>query len=155
MSTRPDYNSISAPSTANVTLLKSHNVYAYTAWKLGVAYGIAIGLTTISVIYGMTITLLSGRSYSDNFSTVFRAARGASVSVPIPDEDLDGADPLPRYLSKACIWLRKANRNNKIDAAYGPVSPQNSVDAPADASLLWTHNHARSPVQRSNTRVTV
>ena len=74
----------------------------------------------------MVAIFFNGASYSDNFSTIFRVARGAEIEV-IRDEDLDGKDPLPRHLSKAPIWLLN-NKQQKVDNV--PYKRIVSTDAP-------------------------
>lgn len=49
--------------------------------------------------------LSTGVSYSDNFSTIFRVARGAEVNKPILDKDLDGKDPLPDYMAESEVYI--------------------------------------------------
>jgi hypothetical protein len=47
----------------------------------------------------------SNAAYSNNFSTIFRAARGAQISAEVRDGDLEGKDPLPKYVKKSKVWL--------------------------------------------------
>ena len=61
----------------------------------------AVFLATLAVVFGLATIFLTGVSYSDNFSSVFRAARGAKLSEMLREEDSDGHDPLPRYLARA------------------------------------------------------
>ena len=100
---RPNYSSISAPAPANVTFHHVENIYAYTAWKLLTAYGIAIALCAITVVLGLISIALNGACYSRNLSTIFVKAKGAETSTHIEDQDLNGRDPLPRYLAKARV----------------------------------------------------
>jgi hypothetical protein len=44
-------------------------------------------------------------TYNESFSTVVRAARGAKLSGPVREEDLDGKYPLPNYLKATRVWL--------------------------------------------------
>jgi hypothetical protein len=78
-------------------------VYSYAAWKLWIAYGIAILLSALAVMVGAIYIELNAATFSDNFSTIFRIAKGAEISVPIDEKDLDGRDPLPTYLARATI----------------------------------------------------
>jgi hypothetical protein len=43
--------------------------------------------------------------YTGDFASIFRAARGSNMSSPIHEEDLDGKEPLPKYLAKARVRL--------------------------------------------------
>jgi hypothetical protein len=55
----------------------------------------------LAVIAGLIVLILSGASYSDNFSTIFRVSRTAKLSVEVMDQDRSGYDPLPDYLKRA------------------------------------------------------
>lgn len=102
---RPNSASAFAPPPVNVTFHNFHNVYVYSGFKLWISYGVAIALSAIAAVIGLIGLAFNGASYSHNFSTVLRVARGASMSQSIKEQDLDGKDPLPSYLSKAVIWL--------------------------------------------------
>lgn len=124
MHIRLNYSSNFAPAPPNVTHHKYHNVYTYSAWKLWTAYGIAILFATIAVFIGLETMASSGVSYSDNFSTIFRIARGAEVDKPILEKDLDGKDPLPDYMAGSEVYFRlrhgdtvvyQALKNEKVD----------------------------------------
>ena len=80
-------------------------MYDYAAPKLWTAYGLAIGFTALTVIAGFWALFVSGASYSDDFSTVFRVAHGATMAVKMNPEDTNGASPLPEHLKKAEVWL--------------------------------------------------
>ena len=88
-----------------MTLPTLELIYDYSAWKLWLAYGIAILLASAAVVVGTATMWSSGAAYSDNFSTVFRAASGAEVSTPLRSEDLNGRDPLSRELAEATVSL--------------------------------------------------
>jgi hypothetical protein len=60
------------------------------------------------VVMGMIALLLNGASYSHNFSTVLRVARGAELSEELRDEDLKGEDPLPKHLADAQVRFGEA-----------------------------------------------
>ncbi|GAB7365597.1 hypothetical protein MBLNU230_g6666t1 [Neophaeotheca triangularis] len=90
-----------APPPTNVTFGEYHNVYEYSAGKLWLGYGVAIAVATLAVIWGFSITWSSGAFYSNNFSTIFLAARNAEI-----DHDTaysSGQDPLPKPLSRASV----------------------------------------------------
>lgn len=92
----------------NITLRNFHNVYVYSATKLWLAYGLSILFTLVATAIGFWALVTEGASYRDNFSTVFRIARGADVSVAMNEEDLDGNDPIPAHVKNASIRLRPA-----------------------------------------------
>lgn len=164
---RPNYSSKSAPPPATVTFHKYHNIYIYSKWKLWLPYGIAILLTAIAVIVGFIAILLNGASYRDEFSTVFRVAKGAEIKPgDIQDEDLDGKDPMPKYLSKVKVYLRAGKHGNRGDVEYKRITPPNTSVDPSlrarsagerrsDATLLdspyWTANN----LLRSSTRASL
>ena len=100
---RPNYSSISAPQAVNVTRPLYQNMYVYSAIKLWAAYGVAILLASLAVLLGLITMFLNGAAYSQTFSTVFRAARGAGMSEKIRDSDVAGEDPLPKRLATAQI----------------------------------------------------
>lgn len=86
-------------------------MYVYTPWRLWLPYGIAIALTMIVVAIGFVTMLLNGASYSVDFSTFFRTAKASGLSVKIQEEDLQGRDPLPKYLAKA--WVTMARQESE------------------------------------------
>jgi hypothetical protein len=79
------------------------NVYIYTKYKLWLAYGVAIACATTAVSIGLYTIFSTGASYSSDFSTILRAARGAALSNEVELSDADGRDPLPKYLKKTSI----------------------------------------------------
>ena len=123
----PNYSSIYAPPLNNITYHTYESVYHYSVWKLWIAYGITIGLTTVAVALGFIAMAQNDVSYSDNFSTVFRAAHGAELSVDLFEEDSDGKDPMPEYISTATVHFRgrlgsRSNRALSIDLQQLPGS---------------------------------
>ncbi|GIZ41227.1 hypothetical protein CKM354_000454000 [Cercospora kikuchii] len=94
------YNSSSPfyPPPTNVTLSMRTNIYVYPAFKLWLAYGLAIGVTALIVCFGLAAMVANDAAFSYQFSTLLRLSRGADLSAEIEQEDLDGRDPLPDYL---------------------------------------------------------
>ena len=88
--------------------------------------------------------LLNGASYSNNFSTVFRAARGADISVEVEDEDLGGKDPLPKYLTEAQIRLPKNQKLSKIThrRKVPRKEPLHTKKPAANSRMLGLHGAA-------------
>ena len=102
---RPNHTSYYTAPKVRVTQHNYHNVYVYSATKLWLAYGLSLGFTAIGVAVGLGAVFSNQASYNGSFSTIFRVARGAAVSVRMQDTDLDGKDPLPRSLGKAEVRL--------------------------------------------------
>lgn len=154
---RSNYSSITALSPVNVTSHEYHTVYSYSKWKLWLPYGIAILSAGIAVCVGLSAMVLSGAAYSDSFSTVFRYAKGAETSVhEILTEDLDGRDPLPKYLGNSSVLHRAHGDGEKGNAAYKQLQVPNSTIE--SSSQSFKHNSAWTttrPIQRSNSRTMV
>lgn len=91
------------------------------------AYGVATLLAGLAVLVGLVAILLNGASYSNSFSTVFRVARGAEVNTRIKDDDMDGKDPLPEYLSKSEVRLGKTVHSTKT-VEGSPNTPRKRGD---------------------------
>ena len=88
-----------------MTYHRYHNIYVYSPRNLWLPYGIALALSTLTVITGLVTMFLNRAAYSSNFSTVLRAAHGARLSTKILEEDMYGQDPLPKYLADAKVCL--------------------------------------------------
>ncbi|KAL2689019.1 hypothetical protein Neosp_003070 [[Neocosmospora] mangrovei] len=82
--------------------------------RLWLIYGLAIGLSTLVVAVGLLMVALNGISYSDSFTTILRLAKGADLSVEINEADLDGRDPLPKYLKAATIKFQKGTGDTAV-----------------------------------------
>lgn len=93
-----------APPVA-VTLPSLEFVSVYSAWKLWLAYGIAISITFVVAAAGAGMMWVSQACYSDNFSTVFRVAQDAHVNVQMQSADLSGCNSLPNHLTEAQVSL--------------------------------------------------
>ena len=123
----------------NVTATNYVNVYAYSARRLWIAYGLAVGLATIAVIIGLTTLLFSRASYSNNFSTILRNARNATLSVKVDQRDL-GQDPLPKSLAEATVIVSSAaiyahNKVANLEGKTATISAHSSELAEKDRSL--------------------
>ena len=135
---RPNLTSAFAPPQANVTFHAFHNVYVYSALKLWIAYGLAILFTATASVIGLFAMDANGASYSHNFSSIFRAARGAKISVELKDEDTLGNDPLPSYLSAANVWLasHRSQGNNGGRPFWSFKSAKSESESAGDGSSL-------------------
>lgn len=98
----------------NVTLPQHQNIYIYSAIKLWAAYGVTIFLAALTVLLGLITIFLNGVSYSNSFSTIFRAAKGASIGERITDGDVIGEDPLPKRLAMAQVSFEYPDKDEKI-----------------------------------------
>lgn len=105
---RPNITSVFAPAAVNVTLHNVQNVYVCSPGRLWLAYGITIFFAGVVSMIGLWALLDTGVSYSSDFSSVFRIGRGASIDVKADQEDMNGKDPLPKYLASAHIWFGEA-----------------------------------------------
>jgi hypothetical protein len=76
---------------------------------------VAIACASVAVCVGLYIIFSTGASYSSDFSTILRAARGAVLSNEVTPSDADGRDPLPRYLAKTSIAVSTARGNLSDD----------------------------------------
>ncbi|CAK1367843.1 unnamed protein product [Cercospora beticola] len=100
-----NYNESSAfrPNETEVTFATRNIIYVYTRQKLWLAYGISIGVTLLTVLFGLTAIFANKACFSHEFSTYLRLSRGAELSIGIKQEDLYGKDPLPAYAGRAVI----------------------------------------------------
>jgi hypothetical protein len=70
---------------------------------LWLAYGLAIGFTSIAVGIGIAALLSKGSAYSNNFSTVVRIKK--TMSEEIRENQGEGSEPLPKRLARARVLL--------------------------------------------------
>ncbi|KAI1352259.1 hypothetical protein F5Y01DRAFT_324490 [Xylaria sp. FL0043] len=94
-----------SPKPTNVTAFTYHNIYTYTPSILWLAYGIAIGITTLGVAAGYIVVTLAGGGYSTKFSTILRVVHNVRLSDSIEMEDTTGKDPLPSRLEKTRVYI--------------------------------------------------
>ncbi|KAL6890776.1 hypothetical protein GGI43DRAFT_430389 [Trichoderma evansii] len=101
---QPNYSSPYAPPDVAVAVTAYALIYSYAAGTLWLAYGIALGMTLLSIVLGIiSIHYNGGSSYTTKFSTILRAAYCIDLSEAIRPEDTDGKDPTPRYIKKLAI----------------------------------------------------
>ncbi|CAK1361801.1 hypothetical protein CB0940_02870 [Cercospora beticola] len=99
-----------APPTTRITEVLYGNVYSYSMDKLWLAYGIAIGISVLNLIVGFAALLRTGASFTDNFSTIIRIARNATIEADLYEEHLPGKDSLPKHMADAELRLRKSDQ---------------------------------------------
>ena len=84
----------------------------------------------------MFAILLSGASYSGNFSTIVRVSRTAKLSVDVADQDGSGCDPLPRYLERARLDLGLNNATTNTYELVETGTEEQDVDlVPKDQKM--------------------
>lgn len=104
------YIRTSSPILTKVTKISYQNIYVYTRHKLWLANGIAIACASTAVAIGLYTILSTGTSYSSDFSTIIRVARGSTLSEEVDPSDTDGKDPLPDYLKRSSISVSGGNQ---------------------------------------------
>lgn len=77
--------------------------YEYSKSRLWLAYGVAIAISAVIIVAGLTVMSMGSAAYNNNFSNILRLARGAHLSHEVANEDHDGKEPLPKHLQKATI----------------------------------------------------
>lgn len=92
------------------------NTYTYAPVTLWAAYGTALAVGLLSATLGLLAMVRNRASYSNEFSSVLRATRLATLSTDLQELDTDGRDPLPGYLARATITLQ--NHRRKSDHQY-------------------------------------
>ncbi|KAJ3560573.1 hypothetical protein NPX13_g9256 [Xylaria arbuscula] len=100
-----------SPKPTNVTISTYQNIYTYTPSILWLTYGIAIGITALSVVAGCTVATLAGGAYSTKFSTILRVVHNVRLSDSIELEDTTGKDPLPSRLEKTRVYIPPDGRS--------------------------------------------
>jgi hypothetical protein len=91
----------------NVTRSYTRNTYSYSQRNLLLSYGIALFLTLLASISGCMAIFHNGASYTHKFSTILRTTTGLGELVE--KNDRAGADPLPKYLSRARVDLGRSD----------------------------------------------
>ncbi|KAI1303411.1 hypothetical protein F5Y03DRAFT_395841 [Xylaria venustula] len=101
----------------NVTTTTWGPVYRYSSRQLWISYGVAVAVSTIASFIGLSAIYLSNASYSNKFSSVYRTAHSAKLNVTMRAEDMNATDPLPRYLTKATLFI--ATPNSAVRSVHG------------------------------------
>ncbi|KAL8848660.1 MAG: hypothetical protein Q9221_006334 [Calogaya cf. arnoldii] len=120
---QPNVSSAYFPNKTEVISTTGENIYIYSASKLWLAYGLAVGATAIIVSLGLAAMIANEASFTNRFSTILRLSRGAQLSYEINYTDLSGRDPLPTYAKKATVrfWPQSVSQI-KDQNAYIPVN---------------------------------
>ncbi|KAK1524373.1 uncharacterized protein CCOS01_09460 [Colletotrichum costaricense] len=69
-----------APIQARIETEVYQNIYTYSVAPLWIAYGVAVGITILSVTIGTWAVVVTGSSYSSRFSTILRLAFNIRLS---------------------------------------------------------------------------
>ena len=104
--------------TVEITYGLTQNIYAYNRRNLLVSYGLAVGFALVASIVGCVSIFFNDASYSNRFSTILRTTRGQELEELVASNDRSGIDPLPQYLAKTRLDLRR-----------GQLEPEHDLDA--------------------------
>ncbi|KAL2427016.1 hypothetical protein ABEF95_006770 [Exophiala dermatitidis] len=85
----------------NVTVFSPYIVYRYSPKNLILAYASAAGVCLTIIVIGSIVLFTSGKSFTNNFTTVMRTTNNSKVEALVTQDDKDGGDPLPKHLAKA------------------------------------------------------
>ncbi|KAI5359608.1 hypothetical protein Slin15195_G072360 [Septoria linicola] len=121
-----------APENVTVTIANMGNIYTYSADKLWLAYGLAIGTTVLSVCLGLLAILRTGASFTLNFSTIVRTVKNAEVSIDTDEEAHPGRDPLPQSWKHATPKIRPSAVREAKSLGSGEYSSVNQSGEEAE-----------------------
>ncbi len=101
-------NSSSSP-TVPVTYATYQNHYAYEPQSLWIAYGTGIGLSLLCALVGARAIIVSGATFTNSWSTIFRTTRAPELRNILDDtpEAMDGAQPTPHRVRQAVVVYLK------------------------------------------------
>ncbi|KAL9040372.1 MAG: hypothetical protein Q9180_001949, partial [Flavoplaca navasiana] len=126
---QPNTSSIYLPNTTKVTSTTAENIYIYASSKLWLAYGLAVGTTTLIASLGLAAMIANDASFSNKFSTILRLSRGAQLSYEINRPDLSGRDPLPAYANRVTVRFSPERAGETKDGGeYKPVDGKGGDD---------------------------
>ncbi|KXH50910.1 hypothetical protein CNYM01_03364 [Colletotrichum nymphaeae SA-01] len=97
------------PIQANIETKVYQNIYTYSVAPLWIAYGVAVGITILSITIGSWAVFVAGSSYSSKFSTILRLAFNVRLSEYVELEDTGGEDPLPDRLENTIVAFPSRN----------------------------------------------
>lgn len=97
------------PIQANIETEVYQNIYTYSVAPLWIAYGVAVGITILSITIGIWAVVVAGSSYSSKFSTILRLAFNVRLSEYVELEDTGGEDPLPDRLENTIVVFPSRN----------------------------------------------
>ncbi|KAJ0302770.1 hypothetical protein COL516b_006807 [Colletotrichum fioriniae] len=97
------------PIQANIDTEAYENIYTYSVAPLWIAYGVAVGITILSITIGTWAVVVAGSSYSSKFSTILRLAFNVQLSEYVELQDTGGEDPLPDRLENTVVAFPSRN----------------------------------------------
>ncbi|EXF82174.1 hypothetical protein CFIO01_09257 [Colletotrichum fioriniae PJ7] len=97
------------PIQAKIETEVYQNIYTYSVAPLWIAYGVAVGITILSIIIGTWAVVVAGSSYSSKFSTILRLAFNVRLSEYVELQDTGGEDPLPDRLENTLVAFPSRN----------------------------------------------
>lgn len=102
----------------NATSMFARNVYAYNSRDLVIPYTLAVVGSAACILLAMLAIRDMGAVYSNSFSTAVRVTRSQNRldNVIQDDRDRSGAQPLPKRVADAYIWI---GREQKVGMGMG------------------------------------
>ncbi|KAG7045572.1 het-r protein [Colletotrichum scovillei] len=97
------------PIQATIETEVYQNIYTYSVAPLWIAYGVAVGITILSITVGTWAVVGAGSSYSSKFSTILRLAFNVRLSEYVELQDTGGEDPLPDRLENTIVVFPSRN----------------------------------------------
>ncbi|KAL8834326.1 MAG: hypothetical protein Q9176_007554 [Flavoplaca citrina] len=126
---QPNTSSIYFPDKTKVTSTTGENIYIYARSILWLAYGLAVGTTTLIASLGLAAMIANDASFSNKFSTILRLSRGAQLSYQINQADLSGRDPLAAYAKRVTVKFSPERAEETKDGGeYKPVDGEGGDD---------------------------
>ena len=114
------------------------NTYRYDAQDLILAYSIAVAASALCIISAIFAIKDMGATYSNVFSTAVRISRKQDrLDVVIRDDhDRSGAEPLPKNVADAYIWVGRENQVG-MGMNRGRVGTDGSVASQKELRRSW------------------
>ena len=129
-----DYSLPNAPPKTNVSVVTYHTIYTFSRVQLWLAYALAVGSATVTVLIGYLALIRNGAAFSDDFSTILRTTRNAALTVGLHDTDATGHAPLPNHLARAKV--RVGNQDDNVSRT--PVEKAMSISASSNTGKVST-----------------
>lgn len=96
-------------------------------------------MTIVAFAVGLLSIYENQASYTRDFSTIVRAARGATLSNEIASRDTAGTNPLPKYIADTTITFQGA-----FEGFEKPYNTQQGAESESEQPLVPTVD-SRSP----------
>lgn len=105
-----------------VTAYMSQNRYTYSASILWLAYGVGVGVSLISILFGLYHVYSANGGYKTSFSTILRVANNVQLSTVINLSETPGKAPLPERLERTLVYIPPDGQ--QAPAGLLPAPPQ-------------------------------